>query len=565
VQPRYYQREAVDAVWNHLCSAPGNPLVVTPTGSGKSLIAAMLCQEAVERFSGRAMVIAHRRELLVQNAEKIRKLIPEIPVGLFSAGLGRNQINEPIIVGGIQSLYKKAIEFGKRNLLIFDECHLVPFDGEGMYLTFIRDMQQLNPNIRIVGMTATDYRTNGGKIARADSIFNKVVYQAKISRLIREGYLCPLESPPTEASVDTSGLHIRGGEFVQSEMALLFDDDAKIKSAVKEVVEKTTDRRSILIFSPSVYHAAKTTKAISELSGSECEMITGDTLPMERASNIERFKSGSLRFLVNVDVLTTGFDAPNIDAIAVLRATMSPGLFSQIVGRGLRTAPGKDSCLILDFGENLKRFGPIDADDFGEKVKQRSTGSGGDAPTKSCPSCEEPNPISARVCTCGWKFPEPSIASHGTNPDGSPILEADIPPTVWIVEEVHASRHVKKNNEHGSPDTMRIDYVCVPEDGTGGNLERKTISEWVCIEHDGFARSKAALWWSARSNAPCPTEIDSALSLWGRGALASPTKLTTRPQGKFVRIVSVELDSKPESWAEESELVDAFEEADLPF
>jgi len=561
MEARWYQSEAVDSVWNHLCNKPGNPAIVLPTGAGKSLCIAMICRDAIEKFNGRVIVLAHRKELLIQNAGKVKALLPDIPVGMFSAGLGRCDINQPIICGGIQSVYNKAHEFGTRQLVIVDEFHLVPSGGEGMYRTFFSDMRQLNPNLRVVGLSATPFRTGEGKICRPDALFQEVCYSAPIKRLIAEGFLSNLSTEPADASVDTSGLHLRGGEFIPAEMTALFDDDRKIEAACREIVQKTYGRRSTLIFCPGVFHAAKTAKKLEELTGEECGIVTGDSLPLERASTLDRFRRGELKRLTNIDVLTTGFDAPCIDAIAVLRATMSPGLFAQMVGRGLRTSPGKSSCLILDFGENIKRHGPLDSDTYGNQLKGKRQGSG-EAPTKNCPACTEPCPISARFCECGWKFPEPELAKHGTNPDGSPILEADVPETRWTVEEVLFSRHKKKNGGPDTPDTLRVDYVCT--DSSGGNLARQTISEWVCLEHDGFAQTKAHLWWSARSNAPAP-DIDEAISLWKRGAVAGPSSLVTKPNGRFVRIVSVELDPKPETWDEEpDEIFDAFE-TEVPF
>lgn len=568
--PRWYQRDAVAAAWNHLCNRPGNPIIVLPTGAGKSLCIGMLCRDAVEDFKGRVFVLAHRKELLNQNAEKIRGMLQCLDVGIYSAGLNKRDRDHRIVLGGIQSVYNKAHEFGERNLAIIDEMHLV--GDEGMYQQFLTELRQFNPHLRIVGLTATPFRTKEGKICRPDAIFQEICYSASIRKLIDEGFLSNLVTPKTDVVFDTSGLHMRGGEFIQNEMAQLFDDDTKIEAACVEIVGKTIDRKSILVFCPSVFHASKTALKIQQLTGEECGVVTGETPPLERSSLLSRFKSGSLKWLVNVDVLTTGFDAPNIDAIVILRATMSPGLLAQICGRGFRVCGGKTDCIILDFGENFKRHGPIDAEDFGQRSKPQGKGDG-DAPTKTCPACQEPCPISARACKCGWKFPDPDRAKHNTNPDGSPIFEKDIVPTRWIVEEIYMSRHRKRDGTDEDPDTLRVDYVCADASAVG-NLERKPVSEWVCLEHPkGYAQSKAALWWEARCKAPCES-IDEAISLWRRGAVATPSHIETIPHKGFTRIVKYELDPKPESWADKEPQqedcgrhIDAFEEAEeeVPF
>ncbi len=571
-EPRWYQREAVEACWQHLCDRPGNPLIVLPTGAGKSLVIAMLCEQAVRQFNGRVIVLAHRKELLVQNAEKIKALLPDLDIGIYSAGLKSRDVEHDIVLAGIQSVHDKAHLFGRRHFVIPDEAHLIPSSGDGMYRTFLTELRKLNPNLRVAGLTATPFRTGDGKLCGNANIFQEICYSASVSRLISEGFLSNLITLPASASVDTSGLHVRSGEFVSSEMEALFNDEAKIFAACTEIVLKTAGRRSTLVFCPGIYHAEKTRAKIEELTGEECGIVTGSSGSLERASTLARFRDGSLKRLCNVDVLTTGFDAPGIDAIAVLRATMSPGLFAQICGRGLRTASQKENCLVLDFGENLKRHGPLDSESFGITLNSGRGKGNGDAPTKTCPACEEAVPISALVCECGWKFPAPSLAKHGTNPDGSPIFEADVVATRWTVLQVMMSRHKKKRAEGEVPDTLRVDYVCQKADSAGGDLSQTTISEWVCLEHEGFAKNKAALWWQARSLAPVP-DISGAICLWSRGAVATPTFIETKPDGNFKKIVSCELDEKPESWAEELETVvvdgdfDAFDQGmeDVPF
>jgi DNA repair protein RadD len=560
--PRWYQAESDEAFWQHLCTQAGNPIEVLPTGAGKSLVIAMHCQRAVKEFKGRVIVLAHRKELLVQNANKIKELLPGMDIGIYSAGLGSRDVDHDVVLGGIQSVYNKAHLFGQRQLVLVDEVHLV--GDEGMYRTFLTDLRKLNPNIRVGGLTATPFRTGEGKIVGPNRLFQAICYSASISRLIAEGFLSRLITEPTDFSVDTSKLHVRGGEFVASEMVQLFEGEEKVNAACVEIVANSVGRRSTLIFCPSVFHAMATQKKIEQLTGEECGIVIGDTPPLERASTLDRFKTGRLKRCVNVDVLTTGFDAPSVDCIAVLRATMSPGLFAQICGRGLRTAPAKTDCLILDFGENCKRHGPIDSDTYGFRQESKRGDGTGEAPQKTCPSCEESCPISARECECGWQFPPPEVAKHGINADGSPILEADVKPDRWEVIAVNMGRHRKKKAEGDAPDTLRVDYTCRLVDG--GDMTEKTVSEWVCLEHEGYAGTKARLWWSARSLAPC-NGIDDAIDLWKRGAVAAPAFLTTRPDGRFTKIVSVELDDKPETWSEESEvkIVDAFEEAEVPF
>lgn len=556
---RWYQSEAVAATWDFLCSRPGNPVCVLPTGAGKSIVIAQLCRDAVDQYGGRVIVLAHRKELLEQNAGKIRALLPDMEVGLYSAGLHARNTEAPIVVAGIQSAFRRATEFGRRDLVIVDEAHLVPFDGEGMYRKFIADLRAANERMRMVGLTATPYRLDCGPLCRPDGLFQKVCYSAPVQRLIADGFLCYLVTRPADSSADTSGLRVRGGEFVSADSEALFTQDILVQAACREIVAKSAGRKSVLLFCSGVAHAQQVASTIASLTGQRCGLVTGETFSLERETTLAAFRCGELRMLCNVDVLTIGFDAPEIDCIAVLRATMSAGLFAQICGRGFRMAPAKQDCLVLDFGENIKRHGPLDAIEYGTC---RKTGSvAGEAPVKTCPNCECECYAGSRECECGFLFPDRE-PNHNTAADAESQILAR--PQEWIVESVTFNPHSKRGGTPDDPSTLRVDYVCIPADG-GGNLAKTTISEWVCLEHRGFAREKAVRWWRSRSVSDVPTEVSEAVDLGRRGAVAWPERITTIRQGKWYRIVAAKLEKKPQEWVtENAEPADAFAE-EVPF
>lgn len=545
---RWYQREACDAAWSALCSSAGNPVIVLPTGAGKSLVIAELCRAAIEQFKGRVMVLAHRKELLDQNADKIAMLLPwGISLGIYSAGLKSRKTGTDVVVAGIQSVFRRAQEFGERHLVLVDEVHLVPRDGEGMYRTFLNDLRSINPRLRMVGLTATPFRTGEGALCRADGLFQQICYEAGIQRLIADGFLCPVTNKVGDASADTSGLHVRGGEFIAGEVERLFDGGPLVQACASEIVRCTRDRHSVLVFCSGVEHVGHVAQAIERMSGERCGLVTGETLALERDATLMAFRQQQLRYLCNVDVLTTGFDAPCIDSIAILRATMSPGLFAQMCGRGLRMHADKRDCLILDFGENIKRHGPIDAIDYGRDSQKSGTG---DEPTRTCPNCGELVALSAKECACGFTFPpikrEPK---HGDQADTQSEVLAK--PELWEVVCVELSRHRKRNAQPGDNDTLRIDYICQPLDG-GGNISEQMISEWVCIEHPpGYAYRKACIWWRGHSKAPMPVTIEEAINLWQRGAVLLPAQIEAIRDGKFYRITRRVMDGElPESWSE---------------
>lgn len=562
--PRYYQTAANDAVWEFLSTKPGNPLVVLPTGAGKSLVIAMLARQALE-FGGRVVVLAHRKELLQQNAEKIRVLLPGFDVGIFSAGLKSKETSQDVLCAGIQSVYRKASEIGSRHLIIVDEAHLVSSDDETMYGSFINDVVALNPRSRVVGLTATPFRTGEGPICGPDKLFRRICYEAQTGKLITEGFLCPITNKAAEATVKTDALQIRGGEFIGGDVQRLFGRWETVGIACQEIYTKTKDRHSVLIFASGVSHAASVAKEMHELSGEPVGLVTGETLPIERAETLRRFRGGELRWLVNCDVLTTGFDAPCIDAIAVLRATMSPGLFAQMVGRGLRKHESKENTLVLDFGENIKRHGSLDDPNYGRasveaSAKQRAAAEA-NGRGKPCPACGMDSPSKAPACIeCGFAFPVKE--RHGAKADDGSTLTGDYPPEHWIVESVAWGKHVKKGDADAPP-TLRVDYTVKLLEG---GLIPKTVSEWVCFEHTGFARTKACLWWQARSVADVPKTIEEALSLLNRGACRMPLQLITVRDGKYTRIKEVMFcDEIPDEWQEELEQVDSFFGEEAPF
>jgi DNA repair protein RadD len=558
---RWYQRESINAAFSHLClgADAGNPVIELPTGSGKSAVIGELCRSTVQDYASRVVVLAHRKELLEQNADKIRRIAPGVGVGVYSAGLKQRDTESDVLVAGIQSIYKRAHELGRRHLVLIDECHLVSDSDEGMFRDFLRDLGNINERLRVVGLTATPFRTGKGNIAKPDGLFRKIVYRVPIQRLIAEGFLCEITSDTAAASLDTSVLHVRGGEFISTEVEGLFDQADNVKAACREIVAKVAGRHSVMVFCSGVLHAEHVRDSLASLTGEAIGLVTGNTLPIERSATLANFKNGVLRWLVNVDVLTTGFDAPCVDAIAVLRATMSPGLFAQICGRGLRIDSSKTNCLILDFGENIKRHGPLDASDYGMKPKQeRKPMEGGDGqPVKLCPGCNASNAPSAKTCSeCELTFP----FNHQTNAANDDILAT---PHWYEVIGVKYSRHKKKlkPDEGPKPDTLRVDYEVVSElgeeivcskCGTKAEVHRdfveyepegsahyarllcasdqcqsfirwlprgfenkakngdipRTISEWVCLEHPvGWTLTKARLWWMARTAAPFPEGV----------------------------------------------------------
>lgn len=533
---RTYQQQAVESVYEFLRTRDDNPCVVIPTGGGKTPVIATICRDAVNVWGGRVLVLAHVKELLEQASEKLDAIAPDLDVGVYSAGLKRRDTQHPVIVAGVQSIYRRACELDGFDLIIIDESHMIPPDGDGMYRQFLADARVVNPNVRVIGLTATPYRMKSGMICSPapGGILNEVCYEIGVKELIVQGYLCPLRTKAGLRTPDTDGLHVRAGEFVAGEAEDLMDADDLVESACAEIIEHSADRRAVLIFASGVRHGRHVCRVLEERHGVECGFVCGETPGKERDEVLGRFRSGALKYLCNVNVLTTGFDAPHIDCIAMVRPTLSPGLYYQMVGRGFRIDPGKTDCLVLDFGGNVIRHGPVD--DI--RITEPNAGDG-DAPAKECPDCRALIHAAYAVCPeCGHEFPEREESTHDAQASTEGILSGQTTRTVQRVQNVFFSVHTKRDAPPDAPQSMRVEYQL------GFN---EYVSEWICVEHTGYARAKAESWWQARSSEPMPDSAEEAVALSKAGALAETHSITIkRTVGeKFDRIVDWELGPRP--------------------
>lgn len=532
---RPYQHEAVAAVYQHLRMRDDNPCVVIPTGGGKTPVMATICKDAVVAWGGRVLIVAHVKELLEQSADKLRVVCPEVKFGIYSAGLKRRDTQAPVIVAGIQSIYKRACELGPIDLILVDEAHMIPPEGEGMYQQFLAEARVVNPAVRVIGLTATPYRLKSGLICTPDHFLNHVCYEVGVRELIVQGYLSPLISKAGINKADFEGLHVRAGEFVADEVENLMDDDRLVEAACGETVSYAADRKAVLIFASGIKHGEHIVRMLRERHGIECGFVTGETPTRERDAVLNRFRRGELRFLCNVNVLTTGFDAPHIDCVVLLRPTLSPGLYYQMVGRGFRLHPGKANCLVLDFGGNVVRHGPVDA----IRIQERSGGNGA-APAKECPECLSVIAAGyARCPDCGYEFPPPERQKHEAQATEAGILSGQVTDTKYEVMDISYSVHTKRDAPPDAPKSMRVDYRL------GLNHWQ---SEFICVEHDGYARQKAEGWWQRRSPDPVPDTAERAVELADAGALCSTHAITVRTVTgeRFDRIVGYDLGPRPD-------------------
>lgn len=521
---RDYQRASLDALYAHWAEGGGNGLIVLPTGAGKALVIAALVRETLQRWPDmRICIVTHVRELVSQNFKELLGYWPGAPAGIYSAGLGRRDTRSRILFCGMQSVWNKVDRIGPFDLVIVDETHLIPRSSDTSYGRFLAGLRGQTPDMRIVGLTATPYRLDSGRLDEGEGrIFDRIVYEANVGDLIEQGYLSPLVSKATATLLDTTGVPKRGGEFVAGALEAAVDIDAITQSAVDEMVAYGQDRRAWLAFCAGVKHADHVRDAI-RARGLACEAVSGETPSGERDRIITAFKAGRIRCLTSVGVLSTGFNVPHVDLIALLRPTASTGLYVQQVGRALRRAPGKIDALILDYAGLVKAHGPIDAITSRGKPKAlKAKGLEEEARAKECPDCASLVALNTRVCvTCGHEWSSDEGPKHEAVADAErAILSSGGPP--WLdVTEMSFARHRKI----GGIDSFRAEFHC------GITTHRV----WVCLEHEGLPKRKAHDWWRRMGAGEPPATIDEALA---RSAhLIWPDQIQARQNGKFWEVV----------------------------
>jgi len=545
MQLRPYQQKAIDMLYQWFEKNPtGHPVVCLPGGSGKSVVIGSVVRDAVQNWpETRVLMMVGVKELISQNYAKLRELWPNAPAGIYSASLKRRCLTEPITYGGIQSLAKKSKEIGWIDLCIIDECHAISTTETGNYRKLIGELLAINPNMRIIGYTASPYRLGQGMITEGDdAIFTDIIEPVTIEQLVHDGYLCKLQSKHTSLTIDTSGVKKQGGEFVASQLEAAVDTADNNNRAVAEMVQRGQDCKSWLIFCSGVIHAQHITELLIQ-QGIDSECLTGQTPGAERDSIVQRFKAGQLRCMVGVGIFTTGFDHTGVDLIAFLRPTMSPGLYLQMAVRGSRPAyakgmpldtpeqrwaamdagPKPKGCLVLDFAGNVARHGPITAVEPPSKAKKGE----GEARTKDCPNCAEIVSQVCRTCpTCGHEWPAPEKVEkplHLANDDIMGLEPQEMAVTGWAWRK-HTSRTSGK-------DMLSCTFY--------GGLADPIVTEYLPVLHEGFAGEKArrqvisiALKSGADDLSDDLTEMAKALT-----ASQAPALLKFKRDGKFHRVI----------------------------
>lgn len=553
MQLRSYQREAIDSIYKYWERNDGNPLVVLPTGTGKSLVCGTLVDEIMQQWQGtKILVAAHVRELVEQNYIEYVTISPFADAGIYSAGLNRKDTRNATVFCSIQSVYDNAYRFKHVDLLFVDEAHTIPKEGDGMWVKFIAALKEINPKLKIVGFTATDYRMDSGLLTSGEgAIFSDVCYEYPILQAFKDGFLCPIVPTTMATKYDIENLRSSSKDYTEEALDSAFNIDEKTLSALDEVEAYGADRKSWLIFSAGNKHAEKIHAELTR-RGYKGACVTDKSTKEERRKAVAGIKSGEIRYIVNNKIFTTGFNAKNIDMIVDFGKTKSQGLHVQKLGRGTRCIGadifesienGKANCLLLDFARNVDYHGPLDQIRGFNKNKGE-----GEAPIKVCPGkmpsgddCHEVLFAGIRKCfKCGHEFDFGSELDIRTNGGDNAVISTQQEPEWYQVIDVVYFKHKKD----GKPNpTMRVKYITIG----------KAVQEWVCFDHEkgSFAHNKARMWHNKTgATFEMPGSVDDALLK----PYPKPKRILVAYEGKYARVLDHDYSGEVEIIPEENKI-----------
>ena len=504
---RDYQTDAVDAVFRYWREGKGTaPLVVAPTGSGKSLMCAAVISRAMPQ---RVMLATHVKELVEQDVRALEGYDADLgnSVAIWSASLAKREEKSanrsPITAGTIQTIARRLKRITDPvDLLVVDEAHLIPTREQSQYRKLIAHLKALNPQLRMVGFTATPYRLDQGFLHEGKgATFDGIAANVDFAHLIVSGHLVPAKPRWEGRQIDMDSLKVRAGDYTSESQSAAMDLPSMVSDALKSGGGGHHGRW--LWFLPSVETAHSAALSLRQ-AGHRAATVHGAMPTAERDAAVDTFRRGEIQHLTNCALMTTGFDIPEIDRIVLARATRSTALFVQMCGRGLRPSPGKDRCIVLDYGGNVMRHGPVDdpqpqTEKRGKRKAQSSM--------RKCPACHAFVPRSERVCPeCGYA-PEPKVryfSALGKEAVMSLGADDDVPDDVWKVNSVDV-RPWNVNVPAKKP-TVRVTYRCVPK----GKAERERyFYEWLCPEHgfSSFPFRKYARTWRAHSPGRPPEDV----------------------------------------------------------
>ena len=558
MRARDYQIEATDHLWRALHKEQGNPLGVAPTGVGKTFMMNSLAKRLMRKYRTlRIMSVTHDKTIIGQNANDMRRFWKGADIGIYSAGLKMRDTRNRMIFAGIQSIHRRAEEFGKISILFIDEAHMLsPNDGT-MYQRLITDLLRMNPKMRVVGLSATPYRLGQGHLLEGE-IFDFIAFDytetEKFMWFVEEGYLSKLITKKAVKEIDISDVPMRGGDFNDKALQILSNTQENNRAVVEECMRYGSDRNHWMVFASGVEHGAALAEQF-EAYGIPAVMLHAKS--EDRDKHLKRWERGKYRVLVNVGLYTTGYDFKPLDLIAVARATQSTSLWVQMCGRGTRcvyeegfdletkqgrldaiAAGPKQDCLVLDFAGNTRRLGAINCPII-PKPRRKGDSNDGEAPVKVCPECDTYNHTRAARCEhCGYEFPPPETVTTKADTEDVMVgrsLEPKIEkfPVLDVIYKRGKSRQSGNSYFRISYTTFNGTFTKYLHPGSQWDAAREKFERWwwLCLEEK---KGKPSLY-------DYPNDIEEAVNR-APDELLVPSTIEVDLNTKYNDILSAQFD-----------------------
>lgn len=518
-------------------------LIQAATGAGKTIFFSALIRHCMEKYNMRIGVVAHREQLVRQAADKLLKVWPE---GVFHLGLACASVSKtidlerPVVIGSPQTLANRLNDMPPLQMLIVDEVHrLPPANTKSQYGDLINRLRDYYPEMRLVGVTATPFRLQHGFIYGAQcrqgarNWFTHLTYNISISTLQEQGFLVPYRALQAHAP-DLSGVKRTAGEYSLSDLGNKMSDALHVGSAVKAVREYASDRRHIVVFAVTIEHARALRDAF-KAAGYSAACVHSKQPQQKRLAILDDFDHGRLQVVCNVGVLTEGWDCTSVDCMVMCRPTLSPALYVQMVGRGLRLHEGKENCLLLDLSGNWVQHGdpndPLVEWGNGKNGKRKARAEAGEPQGMECPKCH--HLTEASRITCPWCGYELKIVKN----ERVEMTEAVAPPKkgFWLNEAKVLDWKLVPFTSRAGNRMLKLAMSCE----ISGKFFPVNVNHFMDIEGQGSVRGQARAMkdWERFSGMPshsAPLTVDSAAA---RSAeLRIPDTVWLSRSGKYYNV-----------------------------
>jgi len=534
---RKYQTEMIDTAFAAL-KRDKFVLLSAATGAGKTLVFSGLVKKLITAYPQmRIAILAHRLELVQQAKDKLLKVWFDAPIGVACASAKEKMDTDcPVTIGSIQTLANHAQTTAPFHLIIIDEAHIVPpANIESQYQQWLSVMQKYNPDVRVLGFSATCFRLGHGYIygdkckEGNTNWFNELNYKIGIRELQKQGYLCGYRAKAiVDIGNDLNRIKTTGGEFNLGELSDLMSNITHVGSAIKAFQEYGEGRKHVVVFAVMIEHAETLNKAFREAGFTST--IVHSKMPMaQRRMALESFESGQTQFICSVGVLTVGWDSPAIDCILMCRPTKSPALYVQMTGRGLRICEGKKDVLILDLANNCKTHGdPADPTVEIPQVKESKE----KPPQKHCPKCKEMMHAAATECpSCGHLFDvEKKEEYHGKVKMGTVDFKSKPKEKPFLFTISNGGMEIYTSKKGNKMIKVWLqDNTFIPP---------KYVNVFWQFDDDAheFARKKARMdWFTLTGNKP-PESTEAAYKREGEIQMNLPETIQVIKDGDFLKV-----------------------------